>query len=156
ATGRPRAGERIGRPTPGGVRATLRRAVHEDREEQAEDHPRDDQGRPAARRRALVQDADFHGDPGECPEAVPAAPEVVGGHPSMEGATPLVEMRAISKAFGAIQALKAVDLSVAPGEVLGLVGDNSAGKSTLMKILTGAYRPDEGEIRILGRRVDID
>jgi simple sugar transport system ATP-binding protein len=74
----------------------------------------------------------------------------------MEGALPLVEMRAISKAFGAIQALKAVDLSVAPGEVLGLVGDNSAGKSTLMKILTGAYRPDEGEIRILGRRVDID
>jgi ABC-type sugar transport system ATPase subunit len=68
---------------------------------------------------------------------------------------PLVEMRAISKAFGAIQALDGVDLSIGPGEVLGLVGDNSAGKSTLMKVLTGAYQPDAGEIRLLGRPVEL-
>jgi simple sugar transport system ATP-binding protein len=68
---------------------------------------------------------------------------------------PLVEMRAISKAFGAIQALQAVDLAVGAGEVLGLVGDNSAGKSTLMKILTGAYQPEAGEIRVEGRRAEI-
>jgi simple sugar transport system ATP-binding protein len=69
--------------------------------------------------------------------------------------SPLVAMRGIAKAFGAIQALQAVDLTVGPGEVLGLVGDNSAGKSTLMKVLTGAYRPDAGEIRVRGQPVEI-
>lgn len=66
---------------------------------------------------------------------------------------PLVEMRGISKRFGAVQALRGVDLVLFPGEVLGLVGDNAAGKSTLMKVLSGAYQPDEGEIVFQGRRV---
>ncbi|MCB1402258.1 MAG: ATP-binding cassette domain-containing protein, partial [Rhodobacteraceae bacterium] len=48
---------------------------------------------------------------------------------------PLVEMTGISKSFGAVNALIDVDLRIYPGEILGLVGDNSAGKSTLMKIL---------------------
>ena len=48
-------------------------------------------------------------------------------------------MHNISKAFGAVRALSRVHLTVAPGEVLGLVGDNGAGKSTLMKILAGAH-----------------
>jgi simple sugar transport system ATP-binding protein len=60
----------------------------------------------------------------------------------------LVEMRHISKSFGPVQALKDVSLYVNPGEVLGLVGDNAAGKSTLMKILTGAYRADSGMILV--------
>jgi simple sugar transport system ATP-binding protein len=60
--------------------------------------------------------------------------------------TPIVEMRGIEKAFGAVQALRNVDLVLYPGEILGLVGDNSAGKSTLMKILTGAYQRDAGEV----------
>jgi len=59
---------------------------------------------------------------------------------------PIVEMRSIEKAFGAVQALRKVDLVLYPGEILGLVGDNSAGKSTLMKILTGAYQRDAGEM----------
>jgi simple sugar transport system ATP-binding protein len=63
---------------------------------------------------------------------------------------PIVEMRNISKAFGAVQALRDVDLTLYPGEILGLVGDNSAGKSTLMKILTGAYHRDVGEIMVGG------
>ena len=54
-------------------------------------------------------------------------------------ATPIIEMRGIAKSFGAVRALIDVDLTLYPGEILGLVGDNSAGKSTLMKILTGAY-----------------
>ena len=53
------------------------------------------------------------------------------------------------------EALKGVDLDLYPSEVLGLVGDNSAGKSTLMKILTGAYLPDAGQIYFEGRPVAI-
>ena len=68
---------------------------------------------------------------------------------SVSGA-PIVEMRNISKAFGAVQALRDVDLQLYPGEILGLVGDNSAGKSTLMKIMTGAYHRDSGEILVAG------
>ncbi len=59
-------------------------------------------------------------------------------------------MRSISKAFGAVQALRDVDLRLYPGEILGLVGDNSAGKSTLMKIMTGAYHRDSGDILVAG------
>ena len=59
---------------------------------------------------------------------------------------PIVEMRNISKRFGAVQALRDVDLTLYPGEILGLVGDNSAGKSTLMKVLSGAYLADSGEV----------
>lgn len=63
---------------------------------------------------------------------------------------PLIRMRGIAKAFGAVQALRGADLSLWPGEVLGLVGDNAAGKSTLMKVLTGVHRPDGGEILFEG------
>jgi simple sugar transport system ATP-binding protein len=67
--------------------------------------------------------------------------------------TPVVEMRNIKKSFAAVQALRGVDLVLHKNEVLGLVGDNAAGKSTLMKILSGAYVPDEGEIFIEGEKV---
>ena len=65
---------------------------------------------------------------------------------------PVVEMRNIQKSFGAVQALKGVDLALNHNEVLGLVGDNAAGKSTLMKVLSGAYIPDGGEILIEGEQ----
>lgn len=65
--------------------------------------------------------------------------------------TPIVDMRHINKAFGAVRALHDVNLVLHPGEILGLVGDNSAGKSTLMKILTGAYQRDTGEILVAGK-----
>lgn len=65
----------------------------------------------------------------------------------------LVEMQDISKAFGAVRALTHVNLTIAPAEVLGLVGDNAAGKSTLMKILAGAIQPDSGRILVRGRPV---
>lgn len=64
-------------------------------------------------------------------------------------------MRGICKCFGAVQALRRVHLKLYPSEVLGLVGDNAAGKSTLMKVLSGAYRPDAGEILIDGRVASI-
>jgi simple sugar transport system ATP-binding protein len=65
----------------------------------------------------------------------------------------IVEMRGINKSFGAVRALNDVNLMLYPGEILGLVGDNSAGKSTLMKILTGAYQRDGGEILVGDRAV---
>lgn len=66
---------------------------------------------------------------------------------------PVVEMRNIKKNFGAVQALRGVDLVLHQNEVLGLVGDNAAGKSTLMKVLSGAYVPDEGQILIEGEQM---
>lgn len=65
--------------------------------------------------------------------------------------TPVVEMRNIKKHFGAVQALRGVDLALQHNEVLGLMGDNAAGKSTLMKVLSGAYIPDGGEILLDGK-----
>ena len=65
---------------------------------------------------------------------------------------PVVELRNIKKHFGAVQALKGVDLALHHNEVLGLMGDNAAGKSTLMKVLSGAYIPDGGEILIEGEK----
>jgi len=69
--------------------------------------------------------------------------------------TPVIEMRNIKKSFGAVQALRGVDLALQHNEVLGLVGDNAAGKSTLMKVLSGAYIPDEGEIFIEGEKASL-
>jgi simple sugar transport system ATP-binding protein len=69
--------------------------------------------------------------------------------------TPLVEMKNISKTFGAVRALQNVNFEIMPAEIIGLVGDNAAGKSTLMKILSGAYIADQGEILIDGKKVFI-
>jgi len=63
----------------------------------------------------------------------------------------LLELRGIAKHFGAIEALKGVDLSIQAGEVVGLMGDNGAGKSTLVRIIAGNFPPSEGEIRIAGQ-----
>ena len=63
----------------------------------------------------------------------------------------LLELRDVAKHFGAIEALKGVDLNLEPGEVLGLMGDNGAGKSTLVKIIAGNFPPSEGEIRLGGK-----
>lgn len=68
---------------------------------------------------------------------------------------PLVEMKDVRKNFGAVQALKGVDLILNHKEVLGLVGDNAAGKSTLMKVLSGAYVADGGEIFLEGQKAHI-
>ena len=70
---------------------------------------------------------------------------------------PMLEMRGISKTFGAVRALREVSLSACAGEVHALMGENGAGKSTLIKILSGAYRADPGgTIRIDGQAADID
>jgi simple sugar transport system ATP-binding protein len=66
---------------------------------------------------------------------------------------PRVLMKGIKKRFGSIEAIRGVDLALYPGECVGLVGDNAAGKSTLTKILAGAYEVDEGQIFIDGTSV---
>jgi simple sugar transport system ATP-binding protein len=71
------------------------------------------------------------------------------------GATPRMSVRGIKKTFGSIQALRGVDLDLWPGECLGLVGDNAAGKSTLTKILAGTYIPDHGIIALDGEPIDL-
>lgn len=63
---------------------------------------------------------------------------------------PLLEIRKVSKSFGAIRALTDISFSVEPGEVVGLMGDNGAGKSTMVKMIAGNFRPDEGEVRVDG------
>jgi len=67
----------------------------------------------------------------------------------------VVEMKGICKRFGGVHALKDVNLELRRGEIMGIVGDNGAGKSTLMKILSGAYQADEGEIFIDGQKANI-
>lgn len=71
------------------------------------------------------------------------------------GQAPILELRGISKRFGAVQALNGVDFEVYLNEVVGLVGDNGAGKSTLVKIISGAYRPDSGQYIFDGREVSV-
>lgn len=69
--------------------------------------------------------------------------------------TPVLQARNISKRFGSVTALEHVDFELYPDEILALVGDNGAGKSTLIKILSGAYQPDEGEILMDGQPVEM-
>ncbi len=63
---------------------------------------------------------------------------------------PVLQLTGIGKDFGAIRALSGIDLSIAPGEVVGLMGDNGAGKSTLVKIIAGNFHPTHGTIRFDG------
>ncbi|MGI9420182.1 MAG: ATP-binding cassette domain-containing protein, partial [Geminicoccaceae bacterium] len=66
---------------------------------------------------------------------------------------PAVEMRTISKRFGGVHALKDVDFAVASGEIHALLGENGAGKSTILKILQGVLAPDSGTITVQGQEV---
>ena len=71
----------------------------------------------------------------------------------MAEAAPLLELRGVSKVFGAVRALNGVNLTVPPGKVTALAGDNGAGKSVLIKTVSGLWEPSEGEIYWEGGRV---
>ena len=81
---------------------------------------------------------------GETVEPTPRPPAAV---------EPALEVRGVTKRFGALVVLRGIDLVLRQGEVLGLVGDNGAGKSTLVKILSGFHQQDGGEVLVGGERV---
>src|SRR5262245_62838004 len=82
--------------------------------------------------------------------------EPVGGAVRDGGsAPPLFELRDVSKSFPGVQALDGVSLEIRAGEVHVLLGENGAGKSSLMKVLCGAYQADKGEFFYRGERVEI-
>ncbi len=69
------------------------------------------------------------------------------------GPAPVLRASGIVKQFGAVRALDGVDIEVRPREVVALIGDNGAGKSTLVNVLTGVFRPDDGQMMFDGRPV---
>ena len=68
---------------------------------------------------------------------------------------PILELRGITKRFPGVLATDHFDLQLHKGEILALLGENGAGKTTLMNILYGLYSPDEGEIILKGKTIDI-
>ncbi|MBK4217525.1 sugar ABC transporter ATP-binding protein [Paracoccus caeni] len=76
--------------------------------------------------------------------------------PREGAAQPILKLRGVSKQFGAVQALKDIELDVHAGEVVALVGDNGAGKSTLVKVLAGVHQPTDGAIEFMGQPVTLD
>jgi simple sugar transport system ATP-binding protein len=73
----------------------------------------------------------------------------------MSNRVPILEARAISRSFGAVKALDAADFDIYPGEVVALIGDNGAGKSTMVQALSGNLALDSGEIFFAGKKVEL-
>jgi branched-chain amino acid transport system ATP-binding protein len=66
---------------------------------------------------------------------------------------PVLECRGIERSFGGVKALKGVDLSIAPGRIVGLVGPNGSGKTTMVNVVTGFYPPQTGSVRLFGEDI---
>ncbi len=92
--------------------------------------------------------SDTGGSPPGLVHRAPAGPAATRGGPAP---SPLVQLSAVHKRFGALPALDGVSLAVAPGEVLGIIGRSGAGKSTLIRCLNGLERPDGGTVEVLGQ-----
>jgi len=84
------------------------------------------------------------------PESIANSPDT----PVPESAPPALRMVNVEKYFGLIRALTNINLEVGRNEIVGLIGDNGAGKSTIVKILTGVFPPTSGELYIAGRKLD--
>ena len=68
---------------------------------------------------------------------------------------PILSARDLTKRYGRVTAMSGCDFELFPGEILAVIGDNGAGKSTMIKALSGAIRPDSGEIRLDGKPVSL-
>jgi simple sugar transport system ATP-binding protein len=84
--------------------------------------------------------------------SAPQAPGPEAGASGRDG-RPLVEVQSVTKEFGHVVALRGANLTVMPGEIVGLIGDNGAGKTTLIKVLAGVLAPDSGRVLFDGRSV---
>jgi branched-chain amino acid transport system permease protein len=84
-------------------------------------------------------------------DLLPSASAAVAPPPSGAGAA--LELTSVSRRFGEVQALKGVDFSVAPGEIVGLVGPNGSGKTTLLNVASGMYRAQSGSVVLDGRDI---
>jgi branched-chain amino acid transport system ATP-binding protein len=91
----------------------------------------------------------FDGPGSDVPPSPDAPPPAPGG-----AAAPVLELSGLHVAYGAIEALKGIDLTVRSGEVVTLLGANGAGKTTTLQAVSGLLRPRSGEIRFHGERVD--
>jgi ABC-type sugar transport system ATPase subunit len=90
------------------------------------------------------------------PETRGSATPLASDRPAGSGASSsLLSLRAVTKSFGPVQALRHVDLDVPAGQVTALIGDNGAGKSTLIKTIAGIYAPTSGEIFWRGEKVHV-
>jgi len=74
----------------------------------------------------------------------------------MENRKVVLEAKGISKHFGGLKAIDNIDLKLYENEIIAIVGDNGAGKSTLIKTLSGVYKKDEGEIKLFGKKTEIN
>src|ERR1044072_6397503 len=75
--------------------------------------------------------------------------------PQTQDAAPILEARGLVKGYGPVTALAGSDFDLMPGEILAVIGDNGAGKSSLIKCLSGAVVPDEGEILLDGQTIEM-
>ena len=82
-----------------------------------------------------------------------AGSRAVSAGPGRGDTVPVLQARGLVKRYGSVTALSGADLDLLPGEILAVIGDNGAGKSSLIKALSGALVPDAGEIRVDGRPV---
>ncbi|MEP7054260.1 MAG: ATP-binding cassette domain-containing protein [Actinomycetota bacterium] len=73
--------------------------------------------------------------------------------PEADGRTPILRARGLVKSYGSLMALDGTDFDLYPGEILAVIGDNGAGKSSLIKVLSGAITPDEGTVELDGKPV---
>jgi branched-chain amino acid transport system ATP-binding protein len=84
----------------------------------------------------------------------PQTPQSTAHHEGVEADGPLLELAGVHAAYGSIEVLHGVDLSLAPGTVLALLGPNGGGKSTTLKLVAGLMTPTRGEVRLAGRSVN--
>src|SRR3954470_24937201 len=84
----------------------------------------------------------------------PMCAAILPCRPHTSGTPDMLEIRGLHTHYGSSHVVQGIDLTAAPGEVIGIVGRNGVGKTTLLKTVAGWIKPSAGEIRFAGRRID--